>query len=350
MTAGDAKIKAVVVGATGYSGGELVSILSRHPRVRLAGLFGSSRSAAAADDRPHRIADFFPRLRNRVDLEVWPADIDRLRSLSADAVFLATPHEASLQFVGQLNASPAIFDLSGAFRLKPASLYPRYYGFEHAHPELLERAVYGLAELNRAAIAAANLIAVPGCYPTSAILPLAPLAQAGAIRTDRPPVIDSTSGVSGAGRTPTAKTTFCEVSLQPYNVLAHRHGPEIDLHAGVRTIFTPHLGAFDRGILSTIHADLAPGWNAQRIDETLHAVYENERFIRLLPAGQWPSIAAVRSTNCCDIGWAVDEELRHLIIVTAIDNLVKGAAGQAVQCMNIRFDFPEALALEGETC
>jgi N-acetyl-gamma-glutamyl-phosphate reductase len=340
-----------VVGASGYTGCELVSILTRHPRVRLAGLFGSARRAEG--ERPERISDLFPRLRGRVDLELWPVDLQRISALDPDVIFLATPHEASLELVSALlparadGAAPRIFDLSGALRLREPRLYQQYYGFTHTRPDLLERAVYGLCERNRSAIARADLVAVPGCYPTSAILPLAPLARAGALDTRRRPIIDATSGVSGAGRTPSHKTHFCEVSLQPYNVLKHRHNPEIDLHTGIETIFTPHLGAFERGILSTIHVELADGWTSQRVAETLHDAYGSERFVRLLPADHWPALAAVRGTNFCDIGWAVDEHKRHLVIVSTIDNLVKGAAGQAVQCMNIRFDFPEESGLEG---
>ncbi|QYU68271.1 N-acetyl-gamma-glutamyl-phosphate reductase [Leptolyngbya sp. 15MV] len=240
-----------------------------------------------------------------------------------------------------------MLDLSAAFRLRPADLYPRHYGFEHHHPALLQRAVYGLAELNATAIRTADLIAVPGCYPTSAIIPLAPLVRAGAIDPARPVILDAISGVSGAGRTPTAKTHFSEVSLQPYNVLSHRHNPEIDLHAGIHTIFTPHLAEFDRGILSTIHADLAQGWDEPRLAETLTAAYEGRRFIRLLGHNRWPSVAAVRHTNFCDVGWAIHPPTRHLILCAAIDNLIKGAAGQAIQCMNLRFGLPETAGMLG---
>jgi N-acetyl-gamma-glutamyl-phosphate reductase len=343
------EITAVIVGATGYTGGELLSILAHHPRVRLRALFGSSRPDR---DRPPQIAELFPQLRGRVQMPVEPLEPARVQDLRPDAIFLATPHEVSLQLVGSLlpggsGWAPRIFDLSGAFRLRPAKLYERFYGFTHTRDDLLQRAIYGMAELNRSALAEADLVAVPGCYPTAAILPLAPLARAGAIEQQRRPIIDATSGVSGAGRTPSGKTHFCEVSLQPYNVLCHRHNPEIDLHAGVQTVFTPHLGAFDRGILSTIHVELAEGWNSRRIADALQDAYGHERFVRLLPPGQWPSIAGVKGTNFCDIGWAVDEDHRHLIIVSALDNLVKGAAGQAVQCMNIRFHVPEAAGLEG---
>jgi N-acetyl-gamma-glutamyl-phosphate reductase len=176
-------------------------------------------------------------------------------------------------------------------------------------------------------------------------VPLHPLVEAGAIASDWRPIIDSTSGVSGAGRAAVLKSHFCEVSLQPYNVFAHRHTPEIAEHSGTPVVFTPHLGAFERGILSTIHVKLADGWNASRLSKVFESSYGDEPFVRLLPSGQWPSVAAVRGTNFCDIGWAVDEANHHLIIVSAIDNLLKGAAGQAVQCMNARLGLPETAGL-----
>jgi N-acetyl-gamma-glutamyl-phosphate reductase len=343
------RLRTVIVGAAGYGGGELASILLRHPHAQVVAAFGSSRRAAA--EKPARLGDLHPRLRGQLDLEVHAAEVPAIAALKPDAVFLATPHEASEELLPELlpltsaRSEPTrIFDLSGAFRLRQED-YPKHYGFPHHHPDLLARAVYGLPELRRARIAAADFVAVPGCYPTSAILPLAPLVKAGAVRPGTRPIIDSTSGVSGAGRTPSPKVHFCEVSLQPYNVLKHRHNPEIDLYAGTPTVFTPHLGAFDRGILSTIHVELAPGWTGERAGATLRSAYAHEPFVRLLPPGEWPSVAAVRGTNFCDIAWAADDAHSHLIIVSALDNLVKGAAGQAVQCMNIRFGLPETLGL-----
>lgn len=343
-----APLNVVIVGAAGYGGAELVTILLRHPHCRIAGLFGSGRS-----DKPQKIAELYPRLLGRIDMEIAAGDADAVVAGRPDVVFLATPHEASVELapaiLGKAGGSwrPRVFDLSGGFRLKAAD-YPKFYGFEHHEPGWLSRAVYGLPELNRSRIAEAELVAVPGCYPTSAILPLAPLVRTGAVAAGQRPIVDSTSGVSGAGRTPTSKTHFCEVSLQPYNVLKHRHNPEIDLHAGTPVVFTPHLGPYDRGILSTIHVELAEGWNAARVGETLKAAYGREPFVRLLPADRWPSVAGVRGTNYCDIGWAIDEPNRHLILISAIDNLVKGAAGQAVQCMNIRFGLLETAGLIGE--
>ena len=338
-----------IVGAGGYSGAELVSLMLGHPGAEIVGVFGSARRAAP-DSAPASIADVFPRFRDRIDLPLLPASAAEILALRPDAVFLATPHEASMELAPELLRTGApVLDLSAAFRFPDPTAYPTHYGFVHTRPDLLRTAVYGLPELFRHRIPAANLIAVPGCYPTSAILPLAPLVRAGAVRLDggepRRPIVDSTSGVSGAGRAAKESSLFCEVSLQPYNVFKHRHNPEINTYAGTPVVFTPHLGAYERGILSTIHVELADGWTPDRVSETLHAAYSDEPFVRLCKPGTWPSIADVRQSNYCDIGWAVDQPTRHLILVSAIDNLIKGAAGQAVQCMNLRLGLPETAGL-----
>lgn len=345
-SAGKEAVRAVVVGAGGYSGAELVGLLLGHPHAQITGLFGSSKHGG--HEKPQQFADLFARYRGRIDMTVEAVDLRSIEALAADVVFLATPHEASHDLApALLELGAVVIDLSAAFRFKDAAIYPKHYGFEHHHPELLKKAVYGLPELNRGLLREANLIAAPGCYPTSAILPLRPLVQAGAIENGWRVIIDSTSGVSGAGRSLALKSMFCEVSLQPYGVLTHRHAPEIAAHGGAPVIFTPHLGKFERGILSTIHVKLAVGggWNAARVDETLRAAYENEPFVRLLAPGQYPSVSAVERTNFCDIGWAVDETEGHLILMSAIDNLVKGAAGQAVQCMNARMGLAEITGL-----
>lgn len=337
--------RTIIIGAGGYTGAELAGVLCAHPQVELVGLFASGKNAEGGVSQ---FADLFPRFRNVVDLPVQPCSVAAVAALRPQVVFLATPHEVSHDLAPELLETGAVvIDLSAAFRLKDAAVFHKHYGFEHLHSDLLAEAVYGLPEINRAALAEADLIAAPGCYPTSAVLPLHPLIQAGAMEAGWRPIIDSTSGVSGAGRAAVLKSHFCEVSLQPYNVFAHRHAPEIAAHAGVSqgVIFTPHLGAFDRGILSTIHVRLAHGWSATTVAQALHEAYHNEPFVRLLPAGQWPSVAAVRHSNFCDIGWAVDEAAGHLILVSAIDNLVKGAAGQAVQCMNARLGLAESTGL-----
>lgn len=342
----------VVIGAAGYTGRELVRILCAHPGVTLAGLFGSERRAqSGAGDKPQLIADIHPSLRARCDLPVHAYDLAAVQRLAPKVALLATPHEASEAIAAELlSKAPgvAVVDLSAAFRFRDPAVYPKHYGFTHAHPSLLERSVYGLPELLRTKLVNTDLVASAGCYPTSAILPLAPLVRAGAIDPSRRPIIDSTSGVSGAGRSPALKTLFCEVSLQPYGVLSHRHQPEIDAYTGCPTVFTPHLGAFDRGILSTIHCELAPGWTGARARDALASAYAGEPFVRLLPAGQWPSVAGVRGSNFIDIALQADDEQRHLIVVSALDNLVKGASGQAVQCMNIRLGLPETAGLSPE--
>jgi N-acetyl-gamma-glutamyl-phosphate reductase len=337
--------RVAIVGAGGYTGAELVEILLAHPAVELVGLFASEKRAASSE----RFSDLFPRFAGRVDEVLLPTEVDAIAARHAEVVFLATPHEASLELAPALLARGiTVFDLSAAFRLRDAALYPKHYGFPHTHADLLASAVYGLPELFRAALREnPALVAVPGCYPTASILALRPLAEAGALEPGRRAIIDATSGVSGAGRSPSLKVHFCELSLQAYNVLAHRHNPEIDAYVGAPTLFTPHLGAFDRGILATIHADLAPGWSAERVRKLYEARYASERFVQVLPAGRWPSIGAVRGTNLCHLGLAVDEAHRHVVLSSAIDNLVKGASGQAVQALNCVLGLDEGTALRG---
>jgi N-acetyl-gamma-glutamyl-phosphate reductase len=340
----EGRIRIVIVGAPGYTGAELAGILAAHPGAELVGLFGSERRGA--DGKVERMSDLFPRLAGACDLPVRAADAAAILACEPDAVFLATPHEASEQLApALLAAGVTVFDLSAAFRLKDAALYPRHYGFPHSHAALLADAVYGLPEIAGDALRAANLVACPGCYPTSVILPVRPLVAAGIIDRTRPVIVDSASGVSGAGRSAAVKSLFCEVSLQPYGVLSHRHQPEMAQETGARILFTPHLVALDRGLLSTIHAELAPGMSAADARACLAEAYADAPFVRLLPEGRWPSIAAVERTNCCDIALAADESGTHLVISSAIDNLVKGAAGQAVQAFNVRFGLDEATAL-----
>jgi N-acetyl-gamma-glutamyl-phosphate reductase len=342
-------IRVAIVGAAGYSGAELATLLAGHPGVQVVGLFGSERRASSTTDgEPATLGSVFARLRGVVDLPVQVATAEAIAALSPDAVFLATPHEVSETLAAALLATahpPVILDLSAAFRLRDAALYPAHYGYAHSHPSLLASAVYGLPELNAAAIRRAQLVACPGCYPTSVILPVRPLVQAGLLCATRPIIVDSASGVSGAGRSAALKSLFCEVSLQPYGVLAHRHQPEMAQETGARVLFTPHLVALDRGILSTMHADLAPGRTLADARAALERAYAACPFVRLLPAGQWPSVAAVERTNFCDIALGTDDTGTHLVICSAIDNLVKGAAGQAVQCLNVRFGLPEATGL-----
>ncbi len=333
-------IRIVIVGAPGYTGAELATLLAAHPHAEIVGLFGSERRAT--DGKPELMSDLFPRLAGAVDLPVRAADAAAIIACEPDAVFLATPHEASEKLAPMLLAAGiVVLDLSAAFRLKNPALYATHYGFEHGHAALLADAVYGLPELAADEIRTANLIACPGCYPTSVILPLRPLVVAGILDPTRAVIVDSASGVSGAGRSAAVKSLFCEVSLQPYGVLTHRHQPEMAQETGARILFTPHLVALDRGILSTIHAELAPGYTLADARACLEKSYAQAPFVRLLPAGRWPSIASVAHTNCCDIALGTDETGTHLVISSAIDNLVKGTAGAAVQSMNLALGWPE---------
>ena len=336
-------LRTVIVGAAGYTGAELASLLAAHPACEIVGVFGSEKRAAEGEQPLSRL---FPRLRGVVDLPLRVASVQAIVDLKPNVVFLCTPHEVSAAMSEALLAAElVVIDLSAAFRLHNAADYPTHYGFEHPAAHLLQRAVYGLPEFNRARIAESDLIACPGCYPTSVALALKPLAAANLIRTDRPVIVDSASGVSGAGRSPAVKSLFCEVSFQPYNALKHRHQPEMRQETGCTVLFTPHLLPLDRGIVSTIHAELSDGVTEAQVRAWLQRIYEGESFVRLLPAGEWPSVAGVERTNFCDIGLAVDEATRHLLLVSSIDNLVKGASGQAVQCMNVRFGLPETMGL-----
>ncbi len=337
-------IRAIVIGAGGYSGAELTGLLLDHPSTELLGLFGSNQRGDNSE--ASRFDRLFPRWRECTELRVRAMDLKEITQLGPDVVFLATPHDVSHHLApALLDEGMCVLDLSGAFRLADPNLYPKLYGFQHKYPSLLEKAVYGLPELNRDQLLDAQLIALPGCYPTSIILGLAPLISAGAIDADADVIADSVSGVSGAGKAPSARSHFCEVSLEPYGVFTHRHGPEINQHCGAPIIFTPHLGAFDRGILSTMHMRLAQDWTEERVRSLLDETYDHEPFVRILDVDTWPTISAVRCTNYCDIALKVDDSKAHLIVVSALDNLMKGAAGQAVQCMNVRFGLPETVGL-----
>lgn len=356
-------IRACIIGATGYAGAELVDLLSGHDDVDLVALFGSdAQSQCGGRSKGQTFDTAFPRYRSQVNLPILPTTSNSVISHGVDAVFLATPHEVSHDLVPELlAANMVVFDLSAAFRLRDQRMYVEHYGFTHMHPNLLCRAVYGLAERNAMRIAHADLIAVPGCYPTSVILPLSPLIDAGLLDLGHAIIADCTSGVSGAGRAPALKSLFCEVSFQPYGVLSHRHTPEIEQHVvgdsahNPHIVFTPHLAPYDRGIVSTIHARLSQGVTEYDLRSTLHEAYDRQPFVRMLPGGAaagriWPSVNAVRCTNFCDIGLAVDQSRSHLVIVSAIDNVRKGAAGQAVQCMNIRFGFHQTKGFHEVRC
>ena len=332
-------LNTLIVGASGYAGAELVSYVNRHPHMTITALTVSAQS----NDAGKLISDLHPQLKGVVDLPLQAmSDISEFTD-GVDVVFLATAHEVSHDLAPQfLAAGCVVFDLSGAFRVNDSAFYEKYYGFTHQHPDLLEKAVYGLAEWSADKLKEANLIAVPGCYPTAAQLSLKPLIDAGLLDLDQWPVINATSGVSGAGRKAAISNSFCEVSLQPYGVFNHRHHPEITTRLGAEVIFTPHLGSFPRGILETITCRLKPGVTKDQVSEVFTQAYADKPLVRLYDKGV-PALKNVVGLPFCDIGFAVQGE--HLIVVAAEDNLLKGAAAQAMQCANIRFGFPETQAL-----
>ena len=331
-------LNTLIVGASGYAGVELVTYLNRHPHMNITALTVSAQSP----DAGKLISDLHPQLKGIVDLPLQPmSDISEFSHV--DVVFLATAHEVSHDLAPQfLAAGCTVIDLSGAFRVNDSDFYQRYYGFTHQYQDLLAQAVYGLAEWQHDDIKTAQLIAVPGCYPTASQLALKPLIEADLLDLSQWPVINATSGVSGAGRKASLSNSFCEVSLQPYGIFTHRHQPEIASHLGASVIFTPHLGHFPRGILATITGRLKPAVSALQVAETFKKAYGKKPLIRLYEKGV-PALKNVVGLPFCDIGFVVQDD--HVIIVAAEDNLLKGAASQAVQCLNIRFGFAETQSL-----
>jgi N-acetyl-gamma-glutamyl-phosphate reductase len=328
-------LKAIVVGASGYTGAELAHFLTRHPEIELAGLYVSEGSL----DKGKRLSALYGNLLGVVDLPLQPLAISGIEEVckGIDIVILATAHEVSHDLAALFLAqNTVVFDLSGAFRVQAAGFYDKFYGFTHQYPELLEKAVYGLAEWNFEAVKNTDLIAVPGCYTTASLTALKPLAEAGLIKENSKPTINATSGVSGAGRKASVTTSFCEVSLQPYGVFTHRHKPEIDEHLGMPVVFTPHLGSFKRGILASINVQLKVGVTLEQVNKAYQDAYADKPIVRLMD-GTFPALKNVVGTPYCDLGWAVDGE--DLVVFSAIDNLLKGASSQAMQCINLRFGF-----------
>ncbi|MDU8923477.1 N-acetyl-gamma-glutamyl-phosphate reductase [Pasteurellaceae bacterium LIM206] len=335
--------QAIVIGASGYTGAELARILSRHAQFHLAGLYVSTNSSDA--NKP--ISALYPQLKQVCDLPLRPLPETRqhLTALAqtAELVFLATAHEVSHELVPVfLEKGCKVFDLSGAYRVDNLEFYRKFYGFEHQYPELLKQAVYGLAEWNADNIKHTDLVAVAGCYPTVSQLSLKPLIENNLLDLTHLPVINAVSGVSGAGRKASLTSSFCEVSLNAYGVFNHRHQPEIATHLGTEVIFTPHLGNFKRGILATITAKLQAGVSDEQIKSAYRQYYRHKLLVRVYEQGL-PSIKAVEFTPYCDIGFV--SQNGYIIIVGAEDNLLKGAAAQAVQCANICFGFDEVSGL-----
>ncbi|RWR03244.1 N-acetyl-gamma-glutamyl-phosphate reductase [[Pantoea] beijingensis] len=332
-------LNTLIVGASGYAGVELATYLNRHPHMNITALAVSAQSP----DAGKLLSDLHPQLKGILDLPLQPLSQAADFADKVDVVFLATAHEVSHDLAPEfLSAGCVVFDLSGAFRVNDENFYTEYYGFSHQHQAWLDKAVYGLAEWRHKDLKEAQLIAVPGCYPTASQLALKPLVEAGLLNEAQWPVINATSGVSGAGRKASLGTSFCEVSLQPYGIFNHRHQPEIVAHLGMPVIFTPHLGNFPRGILATITCRLNAGVGHEDVAQAFLQAYQDKPLVRLYDKGV-PALKSVVGLPFCDIGFAVKGE--HLIVVAAEDNLLKGASSQAVQCLNIRFGFPETLSL-----
>ena len=330
------KVRSIVLGAAGYSGAELAVILARNPYFELCAAY------ASAGRKPEPFSALYPRYQQQLDITVQPWQDELAATLqgAVDVAFLALPHEASEMVTPLLLAQGIdVVDLSGAFRLKQPSLYPQYYGYEHQHPELLAEAVYSLMEWQQTALP--RLISVPGCYPTACSLALLPLVRAELLADNCIPVINATSGVSGAGRKAALNTSFCEVGLNAYGFFKHRHRPEIEQNLGRKVVFTPHLGNFKRGILATSVVTLKPGVTAEQVMKTFTEAYQSKPLVRLV--AQSPNVADVAGTPYCDIFWQQDGE--QLVVVSAIDNLLKGAAAQAMQAANVRFGKPETAGL-----
>jgi N-acetyl-gamma-glutamyl-phosphate reductase len=340
-------IHAAVIGATGYAGCELLTILARHPAASLSCMMWAGRDGK----KVLAIGDFHPKLRGRFSLGCQPLDVDEVLRSGSDVVFLATPHEASHEIVPRLlEGGLRVVDLSGAFRLKAPGAYTRWYGFDHQAPSALAEAVYGIPEFDLPAIAKARLIANPGCYPTAVILALAPLLRAGWVNVSAGIIADAKSGVTGAGRTPSEKLHFPEVNenLRAYGLFRHRHVPEmleaLDL-AEKDFIFTPHLLPITRGILSTIYVRLSQQRELSEVEALFGEFYAAAPLIRVYSAGALPEIQGVAHTAYADLGFALDAPTGRLILVSALDNLGKGAAGQAVQNMNVMFGLPQETGL-----
>jgi len=342
------KTKVAVVGATGYAGFELARLLLRHPQIEKPMFFVRGEHTSV-----RCLTEIFPQLRGWGEARCVPLSAKAIAKSGADVVFLSTPHEASLELVPELlveNPKLRIVDLSGALRFREGKTFADWYKLVPANPETLSEAVYGLPELYAGLLPQARLVANPGCYATSVILGLRPLVQAGWICSSRGVVCDCKSGVSGAGKEPKRETHFVEVNenFRAYGVFTHRHAPEIAEHAGIALedfIFTTHLLPVERGILSTLHVWLGQPRSADEVEGLYRRFYAERRLVRVLPGGRLPELQHVTHTNFCDIGFALDSSGDRLVILSCLDNLGKGAAGQAVQNMNDMFGYQETAGL-----
>jgi N-acetyl-gamma-glutamyl-phosphate reductase len=339
------KIKVAVIGASGYAGLELVRLLARHPGCDLVALTSLEYPGLP-------FSQVFPALAGIVPLAFSDSPLEEVAA-GAGVVFTAVPHKAAMGMIPRFLAQGCrVVDLSADFRFREVGLYEKWYQ-PHTAPELLEEAVYGLPELHREAVRRTRLVGNPGCYPTCVILGLAPLAQARLLKPDSV-IADCKSGVSGAGRLALLSLQFCEVNdgFRAYKVLGHRHTPEMEQElsglAGtpVKVTFTPHLVPMTRGILGTLYASLTESRSERELRDLYGKFFQGHPFVRLHPPGSLPDTRDVRGANFCDLALRVDQESRRVIVFSAIDNLTKGAAGQAVQNFNLMVGFPETMGLD----
>jgi len=339
------KTRVGIIGATGYTGVELLRLLLHHPEVEVTALTSQKYAGTPIDQ-------VFPSLMKRVPLKCEELDVDTI-SRKADFIFTAVPHKTAMEVVPLFHRrGKRIVDLSADFRFRSAAVYEKWYQ-PHTGADLLSESVYGLPELHREKIRNAKIVGNPGCYPTGALLGLIPLVKKGVISLENI-VVDSKSGVSGAGRDVVLGSLFCEVNdgVKAYKVFAHRHTPEIDQELSqlaqkeINVTFVPHLIPMDRGILSTLYVHLTKKMKTEGLLNLFQEVYREEPFIRIHPKGELPNTKDVRGSNLCDVGVTVNDSDARAVIVTAIDNLVKGASGEAVQNMNIMLGYPETTGLD----
>ena len=334
-----------IIGAPGYAGVELTRLVLGHPDMRLV-------TVTSGSEVDRRVDDVYPAFSGLTDLRYVAPDIEAIAN-TVKVVFLAVPHTAAMEYAAPLlDSGVVVIDASADFRLKDVEVYEQWYGVSHASPDLLAEAVYGLPEMDRTGLANARLIACPGCYPTAAILAALPVLEAGVV-SPRGVIIDAKSGVSGAGRTPSAVTHYpsANESLIAYKVGSHRHTPEIEQGFGMAAgqpsavTFVPHLVPMSRGMLATVYLRMRGEESAEEMVELYRERYADEPFVTVHDAGRMPATSEVRGSNRAHIGLVVDKDAGLLIASCAIDNLVKGTAGQAIQCANIALGYEETAGL-----
>jgi N-acetyl-gamma-glutamyl-phosphate reductase len=339
------KIRVGIIGATGYTGVELLRLLLHHPQVEVTALTSQKYAGVPIDQ-------VFPSLMKGLDLKCEGLSVEQI-SKKTDFIFTAVPHKTAMEIVPSFyRVDKKVVDLSADFRFADAATYEKWYQ-KHTAVDLLSESVYGLPELHREKIRNAKIVGNPGCYPTGALIGLIPLVKKGMISVENI-VIDSKSGVTGAGRDVVLESLFCEVNegVKAYKIFAHRHTPEIDQELSllarkeIKVTFVPHLIPMDRGISSTLYVRLTKKMKTEELLDVFYDFYRGEPFVRIYPKGKFPNTKDARGSNFCDIGVAVSEADDRAVVVTAIDNLVKGASGEAVQNMNIMLGYPETMGLD----